>query len=85
MIAEFKSHKIAYIVLSTVLFILVLSFLHFWPDRVKQRIVAIIMSLFYLLWGIIVHSNSNHINSKIIFEYLAVSLLSGSILILLTF
>ncbi|NCS86824.1 MAG: hypothetical protein COZ34_02465 [Candidatus Pacebacteria bacterium CG_4_10_14_3_um_filter_34_15] len=85
MIAEFKSHKIAYIVLSTVLFICVLLFLHFWPDRSKQRIVAVLMSLFYFFWGIIVHKNSKHINSKVIFEYLAVSLLSGTILILLTF
>lgn len=85
MITEFKSHKIAYVVLSTILFLFVVLFLHFWPDRNKQRIVAISMSLFYFFWGIFVHTNSKHINSKVIFEYLAISLLSGSILILLTF
>lgn len=85
MIAEFKSHKIAYVVLSIVLFLFVVMFLHYWPDRSKQRLVAIGMSIFYFLWGVVVHSNSRHINSKVVLEYLAVSLLSGSILVLLTF
>lgn len=85
MIAEFKKHKIAYVALSIILFLFVVLFLHYWPDRSKQRIVAISMSMFYFIWGIVVHSNSRHINSKVIFEYLAVSLLAGSILILLTF
>ncbi|MBU0974910.1 hypothetical protein KKD03_04385 [Patescibacteria group bacterium] len=85
MIAEFKNHKIAYIILLIILFVFVLTFLHFWPDKSKQRIVVIAMSLFYFAWGVVVHTKSKYINSKVIFEYLAVSLLSGSILILLTF
>mgnify|MGYP003980114049 FL=1 len=85
MIREFKNHKTAYSVLTFVLFVFILLFLQMWPDRVKQRIVILSMSLFYFVWGVVVHRKINHISKKIIWEYLAVAFLAGSILFLLTF
>ena len=85
MIAEFKSHKLGYVLLITILFLFVLAFLHFWPDREKQRYVALAMSIFYFFWGVITHKKIGRINKKVVFEYLAVSILSSSILIMLTF
>ena len=85
MITEFKNHKFAYVVLSVVLFSFVLLFLQLWPNRSNQRLLTIGMSIFYFIWGVVVHTRLNHINRKILFEYLAVSILAGSILILLTF
>ena len=85
MISEFKNHKTAYFILTTVLFVFVLLFLHLWPDRNKQRLLTLGMSSFYFVWGVLVHSKINHINKKVVFEYLAVSVLAGSIIVLLTF
>lgn len=84
MIKELKKHKIGYTVLTLILFIFALAFLHLWPDRNKQRLLTIVMGIFYFFWGIIVHIKADHINKKIVFEYLAMSLLASSILILLT-
>ena len=83
MIKEIKNHKIAYLVLTLALFTFILSFLHAWPDRLQQKIVTISMGVFYFIWGIVVHKNYDHINGKVILEYLAVSILSVSLLLLL--
>ncbi len=83
MMQEIKNHKIAYTVLITALVIFTVTFMHVWPDRPQQRMVVISMSAFYFLWGIVVHKNSRHINSKVVFEYLAISILAASLLLLL--
>lgn len=85
MIREFKNHKVGYVFLTFVLFVFVLLFLQFWPDRLKQRFLALGISTFYFIWGVFVHKKAKHISKKIVYEYLAVSLLAGSILFLLTF
>ncbi len=83
MIQEIKTHKLAYTVLIVALLSFVITFLHAWPDRSQQKMVVITMSTFYFFWGIMVHKASNHINAKVVFEYLAVSILSASLLLLL--
>lgn len=83
MIQDIRNHKIAYIVLFFVLIGFVITFLHVWPDRFQQKIVAIAMGVFYFVWGIVVHTTNKHINSHVILEYLAVSVLGISLLLLL--
>lgn len=83
MIKEVKTHKLAYFVLTLALFSFVISFLHAWPDRFQQRVVTIVMGIFYFIWGVVVHKKYNHINSKVILEYLAVSVLAVLLLLLL--
>ncbi|GIK83962.1 MAG: hypothetical protein BroJett025_05840 [Patescibacteria group bacterium] len=83
MIEEIKSHKIAYAVLAFVLIGFIVLFMHFWPDRAQQRILVICLGMFYFLWGVIVHKNMKHINSKVVFEYLAIAILAVSLLLLL--
>lgn len=83
MIQEIKKHKIAYAVLAVALLGCIIAFLHAWPDRMQQKIVAIIMGVFYFLWGIVVHKKNDHINAKVVFEYFAVSILAVSLLLLL--
>lgn len=85
MIAEFKKHHKAYIVLILILLIFSLLFLHYWPNRDIQRFLIIFMSSFYFFWGVMVHSKMNKLHRHVIFEYLSVSLLAGSVLFLLTF
>ena len=83
MIKEIREHKLAYFVLVLAIVIFVVTFLHAWPDRSQQKMIAVTMSTFYFFWGTLVHKVSNHINVKVIFEYLAVSILSASLLLLL--
>jgi hypothetical protein len=83
MIKEIKNHKVAYSVLLLGLISFVITFLYVWPDRNQQKIVAIAVGVFYFIWGVIVHKNYNHINSKVVLEYLAVSVLAVSLLLLL--
>lgn len=83
MIKEIKNHTVAYIILVAALLGFVVIFLHVWPDINMQRIVAVAMGLFYFLWGIVVHKRHNHINARVIFEYLAISVLAVSLLLLL--
>ena len=83
MIQEFKSHKVAYSVLLIVVLVFALSFLHAWPNRTMQKMISISMGVFYFLWGIVVHVKSDHISTKIVFEYFAMALLSVCLLLLL--
>lgn len=83
MIRDVGNHKIAYTVLAFVLFAFIVIFLHAWPDRELQRIVAVGMGFFYFIWGIVVHKKNDHINFHVVFEYLAVSVLAISLLLLL--
>lgn len=83
MIREIRTHKLAYSILAILLFAFVLTFLHVWPDRTQQKIVAVAMGVVYFVWGIVVHKNFNHINSRVVIEYLAVATLAVSLLLLL--
>ena len=83
MIQEFNNHKRAYIVLSSVLIGFVVLFLHLWPDRTQQKIALVALGVFYFLWGVVVHAQIGKINSKIVLEYLAVSILAVCLVLLL--
>ncbi|MBU0579258.1 hypothetical protein KKE34_04095 [Patescibacteria group bacterium] len=84
MIKELNKHKLAYLVLAVGLVLGVVLFLGAWPDRRLQRIVAIGISIFYLLWGISTHFKSNQIDKKIVLEYAGVGALAGLLLVLVT-
>lgn len=83
MIKEIKNHLGAYIVLSLFLVGFVVTFLHVWPDKNQQKTIAIGLGAIYFIWGVVVHKRNNHINSRVIFEYLAVSILAVCLLLLL--
>lgn len=82
---EFLKHKLAYSSLLIVLFIIVLLYFAAWPNIKLQRIISIILALFYFLWGILTHLKSDRISKKVIFEYFLISLLAALILVLITF
>lgn len=48
-------------------------FLIVWPDRFWLRLIAVVMGLFYLGWGLYSHWNDGHLSAKIFWEYLAVA------------
>lgn len=84
MFRELKEHKLAYIILILALIIGLVLFLGAWPDRRLQRLVAGSIALFYFFWGIITHFKSKKLTNRIFFEYLAVSLVAGFLMVLVT-
>ena len=83
MIRDIKIHKKAYAVLAFALFGFILLFMHLWPNRMQQKLVAVALGAFYFVWGVVVHRHNNHINSKVVFEYLAAATLGVSLLLLM--
>lgn len=83
--ALLKKNKIAFLILLLVLVLFVFLFTRAWPDKELQRYLAAGMGVFYFLWGVFTHVKSKHINSEVIFEYLAISILATLIITLITF
>ncbi len=82
---EFLHHYLAYTILILALALIVLSFFTVWPNIIAQRYLILILSAFYFMWGVISHTKTDHITTKVIVEYLAVSVLAGLLLSLVTF
>lgn len=83
--ALLKKNKIAFLILFIVLLLFVFLFTRAWPNRELQRYLAIGMGLFYFFWGVFTHVKSKRINSNVVFEYLAISILATLIITLITF
>lgn len=83
MITDIKRHPKAYVLLVVFLFTSIVLFLHAWPNRDQQRLVAIGLGVFYFLWGVVVHRKHNHISGRVVFEYLGVATLASTLLLLL--
>lgn len=81
---ELNEHKLAYAILASGLLMGVACFMIVWPDRVLQRIVAVSMCGFYILWGVITHLHTERISKKVIAEYVSIASLAGFVLLLLT-
>jgi len=81
---ELLQHKFQYFVLIAGLGILTLIFLGVWPNRFLQRLVILCLSLFYMTWGITTHLHADTISKRIMYEYVAVSVLAGLLLFLVT-
>ena len=81
---EFLAHKISYLVLLLELIAFVTLFMAAWPNRFLQRLLILLLVFFYVLWGMITHFKSDHLTKNILFEYLAVALIAGAILFLVT-
>jgi len=82
---ELFHHPYAYTILTLGLIVHGGFFYLAWPQRSYQQLAIISLVVFYLLWGVITHTKSAHINSKVILEYASISLLAGVVLLLLTF
>lgn len=79
-----KKHRLAYLILFSVLAIFAYFFTRFWPNKMLQRYLAVGVGIFYFFWGLITHVRSSKITSDIIFEYLAMAMLAVLLLILIT-
>jgi hypothetical protein len=84
MIKEMTKHRSAYLILAVGLVSLVILFMGVWPNRVMQRLVAIAFGVFYIVWGLITHLHSDHINKHVVMEYLGVGSVGSLVLLLIT-
>lgn len=82
---EFLKHAIAYTILILALLLIILSFFAAWPNIIAERYLVLIMVAFYFMWGIIFHTKTARLTTRVILEYLSVSLLAGALLLLVTF
>lgn len=82
---ELFKHKLAYTFLMIGIIVLIGLYMAAWPDRLWQRVVAISFAIFYIVWGMVTHLRADHITKHIIYEYLGIGMLGGTILLLLTF
>ncbi|MBD3250219.1 MAG: hypothetical protein GF381_01435 [Candidatus Pacebacteria bacterium] len=81
---ELLKHKLAYLSLVIFLIVSIFLFMAAWPDHNYQRYLILLISAFYLLWGVVNHTKTNKLTKKIFFEYLGVSVLAGLLLFLIT-
>lgn len=81
---EFIRHKLAYLLLSLFLLGFTLAFFASWPNHHLQRWLIIGLIVGYSLWGSLAHVKASHLTKRVFFEYLAMSLLGGSMLFLIT-
>lgn len=84
MLEELRHHKFAYSFLVIGLVTAILLFLGAWPNRPLQRVIALGLATYYMLWGILTHLKNNHINKRVLLEYVAVGGLAGILLLLVT-
>jgi len=81
---EILKHKLAYGFLLVALLTFGLSFFAVWPNRIYQRVLIVVFASFYFVWGLVTHVKSKRLTQQIFMEYLAISLLVGVLLFLVT-
>ena len=81
---ELLHHKLAYGLLLVVLISLTFLFMAVWPNRFLQRLVILVMMVFYTTWGSLTHLHVNQFTPRIFAEYASMSLLAGVMLLLVT-
>jgi len=81
---EILKHKLAYGFLLVALLFFIIGFFSVWPNRIFQRVLAVGLSIFYFIWGLMTHVKSKKLTQYVVMEYLAMSLLVGILLFLVT-
>ena len=69
-----------YAVLCGVIFISVVFFRQVQHDRLLQFLVGVLLSLLYVIWGIIYHSLEGDLHMKVVIEYLLVGLIAVTLI-----
>lgn len=81
---EIWKHRWAYLILLLGLSALTYLFFWSWPNRVYQRLVVMMIGIFYATWGVVTHTKTQTVTPSVIKEYLGVSLLGVVMLLLIT-
>jgi len=78
---EILTHKKEYSSLIIGLFGFMVLFLVAWPDAFLIRMVALAMSVFYIIWGLLTH---HHAPKKVFLEYVVIAALGSLAIFFLT-
>jgi len=81
---EITTYKWQYLILVIGMVGFGLLFMAVWPNHAWQRVVALSIGGFYFIWGSVTHLHAQHLTARIVWEYLGVSLLASTVLLLLT-
>lgn len=81
---ELRTHWLSYLLLLGGLSGISFLFLLAWPDRFWLRVTAVILTVFYVLWGWRTHAEHGHVPKKIIGEYAGIGILGLTMLWLVT-
>lgn len=79
-----KKYRFAYLILLIFLLGFIFLFMTAWPNRELQRYIAVGFGFCYFFWGVFTHIKAKRINTEIVFEYLAISLLAVLMTVLVT-
>ncbi len=80
-----RAHHLAYTLLALGLLTFALLFFYVWPDKRLQQLTVIALSVFYFFWGVVTHVKTKNCTHVVVFEYAAISILAGVLLLLVTF
>lgn len=81
---ELSQHLKAYSVLFVGLAFITILFFGAWPNRHLQRIIALTLAVFYIVWGVTTHVHTRGITRRVVWEYIGVGTLASLMLILVT-
>ena len=81
---ELLKHRLGYLVLIIGLISLGILFFAVWPNHGWQRVIALLVTLLYFIWGVVTHYKTKLLNRRIIMEYLGAAILAGLALMLIT-
>lgn len=79
---DFKRHTLHYSILFLILAFGFLGFWYFSYNPLLKRSVILVMVASYLAWGIIHHLVERNLNFKIVVEYILVTILAATVLLL---
>jgi len=63
---------------------IIFGFFAVWPNKVAQRYMILILSAFYLFWGMLAHVKTRKFTIRVIAEYIGITLLGGSLLLVVS-
>jgi len=75
-------HTIDYLLLLTIISLGFGGLIYFRFDLAAQVADIILMSIFYVLWGVLHHHHDNNLTGSIVLEYVAMSALVSFVLII---
>lgn len=81
---ELTKHWLAYLILVFGLTMVIFGFFAVWPNKVAQRYMILVLSAFYLFWGMLAHVKTERLTFRVIAEYVAITLLGGFLLLLVS-
>ncbi len=75
-------HGFDFVLLATIIGLGLLGILMFHFDIASQIAVVVLMSLFYVFWGIFHHHHDENLTAQIVLEYIGMAALVAFILII---